>query len=40
MSPEMIGIIGIVVMFVLLALRMYIGIAMALIGFLGLCGLV
>jgi len=37
MSPEVIGILGIVVMFVFLALRMYIGIAMALIGFLGLC---
>jgi len=36
MSPEVIGILGIVVMFALLALRMYIGIAMALTGFLGL----
>jgi tripartite ATP-independent transporter DctM subunit len=37
MSPEMIGIIGIVLMFSLLAMGMYIGIAMALVGFLGLC---
>ncbi|MFO7600404.1 MAG: TRAP transporter large permease [Candidatus Desulfacyla sp.] len=37
MSPEMIGILGIVVMFILLALGMYIGMAMALVGFLGLC---
>ena len=36
MSPEMIGIIGIVIMFLLLALRMYIGIAMAIVGFLGM----
>ncbi|MGD9188314.1 MAG: TRAP transporter large permease subunit, partial [Desulfobacteraceae bacterium] len=40
MSPELIGILGILVMFCLLALRMYIGIAMALVGFLGLCSLV
>jgi C4-dicarboxylate transporter DctM subunit len=40
MNPEVIGILGIVVMFILLALRMYIGIAMALTGFLGLCLLV
>ena len=40
MSSEMIGILGIVLMFLLLALRMYIGMAMALIGFLGLCSLV
>ncbi len=40
MSPEMIGILGIVVMFCFLALRMYIGIAMALTGFLGLCCIV
>jgi C4-dicarboxylate transporter, DctM subunit len=40
MSSEMIGILGIVLLFVLLALRMYIGIAMALIGFLGLVYLV
>ncbi|MCF8063309.1 MAG: TRAP transporter large permease [Deltaproteobacteria bacterium] len=40
MSPEWIGIIGIVLMFVFLASGMYIGIAMALIGFLGMCLLV
>ncbi|MCF8130114.1 MAG: TRAP transporter large permease [Deltaproteobacteria bacterium] len=40
MSPEMIGILGIVLMFILLAMGMYIGIAMALVGFLGLCFLV
>ncbi|MCF8143871.1 MAG: TRAP transporter large permease [Deltaproteobacteria bacterium] len=37
MSPEMIGMIGILLMFILLAMGMYIGIAMALVGFLGLC---
>lgn len=37
MSSEVIGIIGIVIMFGLLALRQYIGMAMALVGFLGLC---
>ncbi len=37
MSSEMIGILGIVCMFVLLAFRMYIGMAMGLIGFIGLC---
>jgi tripartite ATP-independent transporter DctM subunit len=36
MSPEMTGIIGILIMFLLLALRMYIGIAMSIVGFLGL----
>lgn len=36
MSTEMIGVLGIVLLFVLLALKMYIGIAMALVGFLGL----
>lgn len=40
MSPQVIGILGIVVMFVFLAFRMYIGIAMALTGFLGLCSIV
>jgi tripartite ATP-independent transporter DctM subunit len=40
MSPELIGILGIVLLFICLALRMYIGIAMALVGFLGLCLLV
>jgi len=37
MSPEIIGILGILLMFILLALGMYIGMAMALVGFLGLC---
>lgn len=36
MSPEMTGIIAILIMFLLLALRMYIGIAMSIVGFLGL----
>ncbi len=36
MSPELTGILGILLMFLLLALRMYIGMAMALVGFLGL----
>ncbi len=36
MSTELIGVLGIIALFVLLALRMYIGMAMALIGFLGL----
>ena len=36
MSPEMVGITGIILMFLLLALRMYIGIAMSIVGFLGL----
>ncbi|MFC1494264.1 TRAP transporter large permease [Thermodesulfobacteriota bacterium] len=40
MSPEAIGIIGIILLFLLLALRMYIGIAMAIVGFLGLCVLI
>ena len=40
MSPELIGILGILLMFVLLALRLYIGIAMAVIGFLGLSAIV
>ncbi|MCF8094248.1 MAG: TRAP transporter large permease [Desulfobacteraceae bacterium] len=40
MSPQLIGIIGIGVLFVFLALRMYIGIAMALVGFVGMCILV
>jgi len=40
MSPEWIGMIGIVLMFVFLASGMYIGMAMALIGFLGMCMLV
>ena len=40
MSPEIIGLLGILIMFIFLALGMYIGMAMALIGFLGLCILV
>ena len=40
MSPEMIGILGILCMFILLGLQMYIGMAMALVGCIGLCGLV
>jgi len=40
MSPELIGILGILCMFILLAFRMYIGMAMALVGFIGLCALV
>ena len=40
MSPEVTGIIGIILMFLLLALRMYIGMAMAIVGFLGLCFLI
>ena len=40
MTPEMIGILGIVIMFVCLAMRQYIGMAMALVGLLGLCKLV
>jgi C4-dicarboxylate transporter DctM subunit len=40
MSPEIIGILGILLMFILLAMGMYIGIAMALVGFLGLCVIV
>jgi C4-dicarboxylate transporter DctM subunit len=35
MSPELIGVIGIVFLFILLALRLYIGMTMALIGFIG-----
>lgn len=40
MSPELIGIVGIVALFCLLALRMYIGMAMLIVGFLGTCLLV
>lgn len=40
MTPEVIGVIGIVIMFVCLAMGQYIGMAMALVGFLGLCQLV
>ena len=36
MSSELLGILGILALFILLALRMYIGLAMALLGFLGL----
>ncbi len=35
MSTEMIGVVGILLLFVFLAFRMYIGVAMALIGFVG-----
>jgi len=35
MSPIFVGIIGIILLFVLLGLRMQIGFAMALVGFLG-----
>lgn len=35
MSPEVIGIIGIILLFTLLAFRMHIGVAMALVGFAG-----
>ena len=35
MSSEAIGVSGIIVLFILLFLRMYIGIAMALVGFVG-----
>ncbi len=37
MSAEVTGLLGILVLFVFLALRMYIGMAMALVGFVGLC---
>ncbi|MGD9161428.1 MAG: TRAP transporter large permease [Desulfobacteraceae bacterium] len=40
MSPEMVGVICIIIMFLLLALRMYIGIAMAIVGFLGMWHLI
>jgi C4-dicarboxylate transporter DctM subunit len=36
MSPEMVGVICIIIMFLLLALRMYIGIAMSIVGFMGM----
>ena len=36
MSPELLGLLGIALLFVLLALNMYIGMAMALVGFLGM----
>jgi tripartite ATP-independent transporter DctM subunit len=36
-NAELIGILGIVVLFMLLAFRMYIGMAMALLGFIGIC---
>ena len=35
MSPEIIGVIGLVVMVVLMFARMWIGAAMALVGFVG-----
>lgn len=37
MSSELIGVFGILLLFILLALKMHIGIAMALVGFLGMC---
>ncbi len=40
MNPEIVGGLGIVSLFLMLALRMYIGMGMALLGFLGLCYLV
>ncbi len=40
MSPEIVGLAGIACLVILLTLGMYIGMAMALIGFLGLCILV
>jgi C4-dicarboxylate transporter DctM subunit len=40
MSPELIGCIGIVFLFILMAFRMYIGITMALIGFVGVSWIV
>jgi C4-dicarboxylate transporter, DctM subunit len=40
MSPELTGITGIIIMFLLMALRMYIGIAMSIVGFLGIWYLV
>lgn len=36
MSPEMIGVVGIILLFIFLALRMHIGVALALIGFGGI----
>ena len=39
MSPELIGLIGIIALFICLAFRMWIGAAMALVGFLGLVAL-
>jgi tripartite ATP-independent transporter DctM subunit len=35
MSPELTGLVGIILLFVLLLFRLYIGVAMALVGFLG-----
>ena len=37
MSGEMIGVIGILGLFVLLAIRLYIGMAMMVVGFVGTC---
>jgi C4-dicarboxylate transporter, DctM subunit len=39
MSPEMIGFIGILVLFVFLAMRLYIGMAMMVVGFVGIIAL-
>lgn len=36
MSPEVVGLVGILFLFVLLAMRMYIGVAMIVIGFIGI----
>lgn len=37
MNPELAGLFGIILLFILLSLKMQIGIAMALVGFLGMC---
>jgi tripartite ATP-independent transporter DctM subunit len=37
MSAEWVGVLGILLMFILLAMGMYIGVAMSLVGLLGLC---
>jgi len=36
MAPELVGVIGVILLIVLIALRMWIGVAMGLVGFLGL----
>lgn len=40
MSPEIIGVLGVVFLFIFLSLRMYIGLVMALIGFVGIAYIV
>ncbi|MFH0728926.1 MAG: TRAP transporter large permease [Pseudomonadota bacterium] len=40
MSSEMIGLLGVLVLFLLLAMRMYIGVAMMLIGFVGAASII